>query len=264
VLAIIAAIGAIFVGGGLWNATRDPVVVRHTITLPGLPRGSRITLALLSDTHQGHPDMPRARLERIIGQVNALHPDIVVLAGDYHGGKWVDFPRTRLEDALEPFARLRAPLGVFAVLGNHEEPAWAPAILRRQRGVQVLVNQHATAGPLLIAGLDTASGFPDAAAALAGAEPGRPVLLVFHEPSLVTAAPRTVALSLAGHTHGGQIDLPLLGSLGRFYGPVPACLRGMCRIDGRRLFVTSGIGTSTLPLRWGVPPEIVLLTLVAA
>jgi uncharacterized protein len=120
-------------------------------------------------------------------------------------------------------------------------------------------------GPLAIAGVDSASHRPDLARAANGIAQGKPVLLLVHEAEqlLWQKAPRPM-LALAGHTHGGQIVLPLVGPVAdRILGKATPCLRGLCTLNGQRVFVSSGIGTSWVPMRYGVPPEIVVITLHA-
>ncbi len=261
-LAVLAGLVAAFFGIGLWNATRPPMVVEVALAMQGLAPGTSIRIAHLTDTHVGNPDMRRARLEAIVAQVNALKPDLIVLTGDYHGGKLLDWPRTRLEEGLEPFARLQAPLGVIAILGNHDESYWTRKLLAGQGSPKLLVNSHVDIGPLVIAGVDSAVRRPDLYKAVAGIAPGRPVLLLLHEPVqlLWQKAPRPM-LALAGHTHGGQIILPFIGNIGDVITGKEPCPRGLCTLNGQRVFVSSGVGTSWVPIRYGVPPEIALITL---
>jgi len=182
--------------------------------------------------------MPVARLEAIVAQVAALHPDMVVLTGDYVGGKIRQLHGyDNLDVGIRPFEALHPRLGVFVV----------------------------DAGPLIVAGLDDfTTGWSKVDAALAGIPPGKPVLLLMHNPDAWTPVPAAVALSLAGHTHGGQIMLPLIGApaLQSLHGE--HYRRGLFVEAGRRLIVSSGIGTTAIPIRFGVPPEIVEVTLVPA
>ncbi|MBV8971111.1 MAG: metallophosphoesterase [Sphingomonadaceae bacterium] len=244
--------------GGWRGATARPRVVRYDVAVRGWS-GPPLRLVQVSDIHMGPPDMPAARVADIVAEVDALRPDIIVLTGDYHGGKFLDGDAGNLDDGVRPLRRLHAPLGVFAVRGNHDDPYWTPRVLPRYR-MTYLENAHADAGPVTVAGIDDAeTGHPDIAAALAGAPPGKPVLLLMHEPDRFAAVPRGVALTLAGHTHGGQIRLPLIGAIVTHtdFGWV----RGRYDQGGRTLIVSSGVGTSGVPLRLGVPPEIVVVTL---
>ena len=127
-----------------------------------------LRIVQLADLHYGPPDMSLARLARIVDQANALHPDLIALTGDYHGGKWIDLDSGNLDDAVRPLARLRSRLGTFAVRGNHDEPYWTPRVLPRYH-MTYLENAHADAGPITVAGIDDLStGHADIAAALAG------------------------------------------------------------------------------------------------
>ncbi|MCG2841553.1 metallophosphoesterase [Sandaracinobacter sp. RS1-74] len=262
-LAACAALALLFLGVGFWNATRPPEVVKLRLPLEGLPAGREIRVLHITDTHYGYPDMRTRRLNRIVSQANALKPDLIVLTGDYMGGKLFDKPRSWLEEALPPLAALEAPLGVYAVLGNHDEPKWTPVVMARQTAPKLLVNAHVDIGPLVVVGLNSATHGADPGKALEGISPKRPILLLIHEGDFLTyaARPPNPVLALAGHTHGGQVILPLIGSLGDLHGGKPLCLRGFCTVNGWPLFVSSGVGTTLLPIRYGVPPEIVEISL---
>ncbi len=263
--AIVATLG----GRAMYrNALADPVVVAYDVVVPGWT-APPLRLVELTDIHVGTPDMTIPRLKRIVAQANALRPDLVALTGDYNGGKLIgglfrdgDGGRGNLDDAVRPLKALRLRLGTFAVRGNHDEPYWTPRVLPRYR-MTYLENAHADAGPIVVAGVDDLStGHPDVAAALAGIAPGKPVVLLMHEPDGFADVPGRVALTLAGHTHGGQVRLPLFGA------PVTntrlGYVRGRYVVGGRTLIVSSGVGTTALPIRLGVPPEIVVVTLHAA
>jgi len=265
-VALFATLVMLFLGVGLWNATRPPQLVEARLPLAGLPPGTELRVLLMGDTHFGFPDMGTGRLLGIVARANALKPDLVVLTGDYSGGKFLDWPRVRLEQALPPLAALKAPLGAWAVMGNHDVPEWTPKIMALQVQPKLLVNAHADVGPLVIVGLDSASHGADPRKAMAGVPPGKPILMLLHEGDYLVFEKPFVgnpALVLSGDTHGGQIILPGIGSVGSLLLGKPLCNRGECRVNGWPLFVTSGVGTSWLPVRYGVPPEIVLLTLYA-
>lgn len=265
-LAACAALALVFLGVGYWNATRPPVVVNVRLPLEGLPPGREIRVLHITDTHYGHPDMRTERLLAITRQANALKPDLVVLTGDYMGGKLLDKPRSWLEEALPPLAALQAPLGVYAVLGNHDQPYWTARVMARQLRPTLLVNENVDVGPFTIVGLNSAMYGPNLKKALHGLQAGKPILLLIHEGdylSYETPPPDNPVLALAGHTHGGQIVLPVVGSLGNLLTGKPLCRRGACTVHGWPLFVSSGVGTTLLPIRYGVPPEMVMITLYA-
>lgn len=261
--ALLLLAGVILLAIGYRNARADPVVVDQRIELAGLERPVRVVL--LSDTHYGWPDMRTGRLNRIVTQINAQRPDLILLAGDYMGGKWLDWPKSWLEEALPPLAALRAPLGVYAVLGNHDQPHWTNRVMARQVAPKLLVRSGAQAGPLWVQGFASSAHASDPGAMIRALPPGRPALLLMHEPEQLlwtVEKPRPGVVALAGHTHGGQVVIPGVGPASNLFGDDMLCPRGLCTINGWPVFVTSGIGTSTLPIRFGVPPEIVVLTLV--
>lgn len=257
--ASVAVAAAIAVGVMVRNAVAVPVVVTYDIAVPGWT-APPLRIVQLSDIHMGPPDMPAARVAAIVAQANALHPDLVALTGDYQGGKLVDWTGDTLDTAMRPLARLRSRLGTFAVRGNHDDAYWAPRVLPRY-AMTYLQNAHVDVGPVVIAGIDDASGAPNIARALAGVPVGKPVVMLMHEPDGFTGVPVSVALTLAGHTHGGQVRLPLVGAL--LTNTRLGYTRGRYVIAGRTLIVSSGIGTTALPIRLRVPPEIVVVTLHA-
>lgn len=252
---------AVATGWAGWlGAIRDPAVVHYRVELAGLQRPLR--LVHLTDTHGSNWDMPQVRLNRIMDQVNALHPDLVVLTGDYHASKIWD-PPMRLEDALRPFTRLRAPLGVWAVPGNHDNPYWIRRVMGHF-GLKLLAGDLVDVGPLQIVGSDDLimgrQPRQGVAAAAARAQPGKPLIALVHEPRLWTSLPANVGLLLAGHTHGGQIQI--FGQP-RFANADAQYMRGRFRnAAGQQMLVSAGIGTSVVPVRLGTRGEIVVVELV--
>lgn len=258
------AAALLFIGIGYWGATRPPVVVEASHRLSGLPSGTTLRVILIADTHEGWPDMPPARLEAVVAQANALKPDLILLAGDYQGGKLFDFrKKDGLEPAIRPLAALKAPLGVFAVMGNHDSMRWTPFVFANQPRPRLLINDSVDVGPLVVAGANSVQHGADVPGTLVRIPPGKPILFLLHEGDhfIYEKAPDRPVLALSGHTHGGQIVLPVIGSLGDLVLGKSACRRGACTVNGWPIHVTSGVGTSWLPLRIGVPPEMVLLTL---
>ena len=259
---LMIAIG--LVAAMLWQARSMPRVRETTVVLPDWPAGARpVTVALLSDLHVGSLTMDETRLARIVAQVNALHPDLVVLAGDFIAGH----ERVDADAApqLAPLAGLVPPLGTVAVLGNHDywtDPVRVAATLRRA-GIAVIANDAVTRGPLVIGGIDdepTGHDRIDDTVAAMRALPGAKVLLG-HSPDNAPAMPADIALMLAGHTHCGQIALPVAGAIhtSSRYGRRYAC--GVVREGPRTVIVGAGLGTSVLPFRFGAPPDLWLVRL---
>ena len=245
---------------GWLGAIRDPAVVRYRVELAGLQRPLR--LVHLSDLHGSNWDMPQVRLNRIMDQVNALHPDLVVVTGDFHASKIWD-PPMRMDDAVQPLTRLKAPLGVWSVPGNHDDPYWIRWVMRRF-GLKLLAGDLVDVGPIQIVGSDDLiigqRPVQGLRAAAARAQPGKPLIALVHEPRLWTMLPPNVDLLLAGHTHGGQIQIfgwPQFRKLDSQY------LRGRFRNPGgQQMLVSAGIGTSIVPVRLGTQGEIVVVELV--
>jgi uncharacterized protein len=253
-----------------WGFLIEPnrLVVRETpLALPGWPPAlDGMKIALLSDLHAGAPFIDERKLAEVVEDTNGAAPDLVLLAGDYMVGKEPGSRRMEPEVIARGLEGLHARLGVFAVLGNHD--AWydGPRVRRalEEHGIRVLENEvvevRARGTSFWLAGLaDLMTGEQAISSTLARA--GDPVIALTHEPDIFPNIPARVALTLAGHTHGGQVVLPFLGRrvVPSRYGERYAI--GHVVEGGRHLFVTPGIGTSILPVRFGVPPEISVLTL---
>ena len=268
--AILAIFGVLLLGLMLWWRALGRVVLRDVkITVSPWPAAlSGLRIAVLSDLHIGAPRMGPEALRRIVDRVRLRAPDLAVVLGDLvvhrvKGGHFV---------APEVTSKILADLGAptFAVLGNHDHQLDAARVTRALTGagITVLVNDchaHEVRGqPLQIAGADDCvRGKPDLPRTLAAAPAGSPILLLTHSPDLFPEVPPGVSLMLAGHTHGGQIRLPFIGAprvpsrFGQRYA------RGLIEENGRKLFVTTGLGTSWMPIRIRVPPEVVIIELVA-
>lgn len=246
------------------------LVVRETrIVLPSWPAEMKgLRIAAMSDLHVGAPWITLDKLRQVVATANATQPDLIVLAGDFViqnvlGGDFI---------APEQFApvlkSLRARYGVFAVLGNHDWWYSAPRVKRAlaTAGILLLENQAvkitAAGKHFWLAGLaDLWEGRPDIAATLQQINDDAPVIALTHNPDLFPQLPTRICLTIAGHTHGGQVAFPVLG---RLIVPSQSGERyaiGHIVEDGKHLFVTPGVGTSILPVRFRVPPEISLLTI---
>ncbi len=271
-LAIPALVAGVAVAG-LLEALADPVVRRTAVELQDWPAGAApITVALVSDIHIGNIAMDTARLDRIVGQIEVAKPDLIVLAGDFVVGHDPSGIEARAALLTAPLTRLKAPLGTVAVLGNHDYWTGAGRVsgALKAAGVTVLDNEASRRGPILLVGVsDTFSGHDDIARALAQAKAiGGPAVVLSHSPDVVPGLPPAVHLVLAGHTHCGQVVLPLIGALPglslheharRLFDPRYRC--GVIRDPGRTVIITGGVGSGTLPLRIGAPPDFWLVTL---
>jgi predicted MPP superfamily phosphohydrolase len=244
------------------EARRMPVMRTATVALPGY-QDRPLRVALLTDTHMAGPDQSPERLRRIVAAIDAQHPDLILLGGDYMGEhKFVgrDYPA---EQAVAPFAGLHAPLGIVAVLGNHDYwdgPGAVEAALRRL-GIIVLHNQAVRRGPLAIGGIDdrhTHHADPLATLTAARALGGAPFLFS-HGPDVFPQLPSGIVL-LVGHTHCGQVALPFYGavSVPSDFGTRYAC--GRYDEGGKTMIVSAGVGTSVIPLRFAAPPDWWLVT----
>lgn len=274
-------------------------VTRYRLTPPRWPNDLNLKLAVLADLHICEPWMSIDRVRAIVEQTNSLGPDAILLLGDYVVGHTLGRLSTRVADErwATAVADLKAPLGVHAVLGNHDW--WADANVQKRReglpragralqAVGIPIHENSAVRlehngrPFWLAGLgdqwafqtsddendDEAAkanmfgciGVDDLPRTLAQVTDDAPVILMAHEPDIFPNVPDRVSLTISGHTHGGQVRI--FG-----YSPVVPSRFGTRYIyghkieDGRNLIVSGGLGCSSLPVRLGSPPEIVLIEL---
>jgi predicted MPP superfamily phosphohydrolase len=273
-IAAVAGVGAIAVDSTLIEPNR-PRVVRREIALKRWPAHLEgFKIAQLSDFHYD-PYFSEHPLHASIGLVNSLHPDLIVLTGDF-----VSIPPFRESDetdrkaasAAEPCARLlrqmQAPHGLWAVLGNHDvatDPNEVTSALHSQ-GIGVLANRsapiEASGARFWLAGVnDVLSDSADLDATLQPVPGDEATILLAHEPDYADDVSHyPVDLQLSGHSHGGQVRVPLVGPLylprmGRKY------VWGLYRVGPLTLYTNPGLGTLGVPVRWNCPPEITFLTL---
>ena len=269
-------------------------VTRYAVTPPKWPTGLKLRCAVIADLHACDPWMGEARIRQIVNRTNALAPDVTLLLGDYMAGYRLS---TWAQQVPKPvwagvLGELKAPLGVHAVLGNHDW--WHDIEVQRRRsgpvpaaqaleaaGIPVYEN-HAVrlvkdGQPFWVAGLGdqwaywpkghtraprvlSYDGVHDMPKTLAKVTDDAPIILMAHEPDIFPDVPARVALTISGHTHGGQITFagfaPVVPSrYGRRY------VYGHIVEENRNLVVSGGLGCSGLPVRFGRPPEIVLIEL---
>jgi predicted MPP superfamily phosphohydrolase len=235
-------------------------LTRQEIALGAWPQAlDGLTIGFLTDLHRS-TTVSRELIERAVDLVLAQRPDLVVLGGDY-----ISFAeRTYVDSVAESLARLRAPHGVFGVLGNHDDDRYVPAALSKS-GIEVLRDERTR---LTIAGqaLDLVGvrywtrRVEEIESLLDGRQPVR--LLLAHDPRrLREAAELQFPLVLSGHTHGGQIVLPGLGAVAARKFPIAW---GLTSQDDTQLFVSRGVGTVYIPVRYHCPPEVAMVTLRSA
>ena len=272
VSAALAASGAIAVAAdGILLEPNHPRLVRVDIALKRLPEAwEGLRIVQLSDFHYDE-HFSAVPLRKAVDIVNGLRPDAVFLTGDF-----VTVPLfgrrssgiTAIGPCAEILSRLQAPLGLFAVLGNHDVRCGSATVMQTLRAnkIEVLRN-HALplekdGGRIWLAGVDDViEGKADLSDALLEVPREEPVILLAHEPDFadqVVNAP--VDLQLSGHSHGGQIRLPLVGApyLPEMAQKYPM---GLYRIGRLTLYTNVGLGTIRVPVRWNCPPEVTLLTL---
>ena len=255
------------------------VVTRYAPALPGWPAGRKLSITVIADLHAGGPDMQLEHVRRIVDRASALQSDIVLLLGDFIAS--YRFAITKVSDPVwaAELARLSPPLGTWAILGNHDWWHDLRGVRDALAGVKipVLENDAVLLGPagqrFWLAGIGDQLAIPlghghyrgvdDLPLTLSLIKTDDPVLLMVHEPDIFPRVPARVALTLAGHTHGGQIRVPIIWPhfVPSRYGARFAY--GHVVEDERHLIVSGGLGTSIIPARLGVPPEILHIELGA-
>jgi hypothetical protein len=295
---VLTGVGSMSFGG---YALAEPFrvgVTRYSVSPPDWLAGLQLRIAVITDLHICDPWLGLDRLRRIVARTNALAPDVVLLLGDYvRGGRMGGWSSAVPHDQWAAvLAGLKAPLGVHAILGNHDW--WEDIEVQRRHsgpvksqvaleaaGIPVYQNDafrfQKDGLPFWIAGLgdqwafwlprserngvdrsDFYEGVDDLDGTLEKITDDAPVILMVHEPDIFPKVPARVALTLAGHTHGGQV------TIGGYAPIVPSRYGQRYRYghiveEGRNLIVSAGLGCSSLPIRFGAPPEIVLITVAS-
>jgi len=242
---------------GMGNERHRVGLTHATLPVSGLPPAlDGLRIAFITDVHHSLT-VPADDVTRAVTLANSTDPDLVVLGGDYV--TWRD--RRYIAPAAELLRPLRARVGVFAVLGNHDDDRDMPAALMRN-GFTVLKDQRTRVElrgeALELAGIRFWTRRLDEIAKILGHSRDTTLLLA-HDPRRVTeAAALDVPAVLSGHTHGGQVVLPGIGAVARRDFPV---LAGIARRQNTSIFVSRGIGTVYVPVRINCPPEVALVTL---
>lgn len=284
---IVAA--AAFAGYPVIEAMATPRVTQYQLTPPNWTPGLKLKIAALADFHACDPWMTPDRIKAICDSANALQPDIILLLGDYATGMRLVLDHVHSRDWSKAMAGLKAPLGVHAILGNHdywEDLAFQrdPAVetfgekALRNVGIPVYINEavrlEKDGRPFWLAGLGDQvalrpgrrynrrffEGIDNLGATLAQVSDPHPLILLAHEPDIFAEISPRVSLTLSGHTHGGQVNLlgwtPIVPSR---YGD--RYIGGHIVENGNHLIVSRGLGCSGLPVRLGAWPEILQIEL---
>ncbi|MEP6922509.1 MAG: metallophosphoesterase [bacterium] len=255
-----------------WAFLIEPnrLVIHHeTIAIDMWPKElDGLKIAVISDLHVGGSFIDLKKVRLIVERTNQLQPDMIVILGDYMSGQgWTS---NRVDPAV--FAGvlkdLHAPFSVYSVLGNHDWWWNGPRVRDglETNGIRVLEDEvlevKVRGRSVWLAGLADLWTRPQHIdETIAKIPPGAAVIALTHNPDIFPQLPQRVQLLLAGHTHGGQVRLPIVGTIIQPSNYGERYVRGHVFEKNHHLFVTTGIGTSIIPVRLGVPPEIVLLTI---
>ncbi len=228
---------------------------------------SDLKIAVLSDIHAGGRFIDERKIRLIVERTNALNPDLIVILGDYISGGHDH--HSMAPEVFAPILKdLHAPLGVYSVLGNHDW--WFDGDRVRgaleANGIKVVENDvvriETRGRAFWLLGLaDLWTRTPRIEPAITTVPEGDPIIAIAHNPDSFPQLPERVRLFLAGHTHGGQVRFPIIGTVVHTSDFGDRYEAGHVFENGHHLFVTTRIGTSIVPVRFLVPPEIVLLTL---
>ncbi|MCX6139174.1 MAG: metallophosphoesterase [Ignavibacteriales bacterium] len=267
-LSAVGLSGAAFLGAAPSGEDDLYEIVEQTICLRNLhPDMNGLTIGMMSDVHSGK-FMAKAEMAEYVAAMNALKTDVIMLPGD--------FVTSKIEEVypfVEAFSELKAPLGIFACMGNHEYYAGAESVAKEinATGISLLRDSAFTlkkgSGSLTVAGIEDVGWNKEPRKnlerALAHRAADSPVILLCHKPYYIDlAVEHNVDLTLSGHTHGGQIVFTKIGGI----VVAPASLfskyvAGLYRKEGAQLYVTRGIGTIGVPVRFNCPPEITKIVL---
>jgi uncharacterized protein len=258
----------------------------YQVTPQNWPAGFALKIAVIADIHACEPWMPVSRIRSICELANSLNPDLTVILGDFNAGHNFVTAAVLPNEWAAALSELEAPLGVYAILGNHDwwhgplprmRSDGAKSIRKALHGIDIPVLENSAKRlvkdrqPFWLLGLADQlgrrlgrgqyQGFDNLQGTLRLVDDEAPIILLAHEPFIFETVPSRVALTLCGHTHGGQVNLPLLGApfaqarfgSGHIYGHIVE--------QDRHMIISAGLGTSIAPVRLGRPPEVVEVTL---
>lgn len=256
---------------GVWSIIIEPDqlhIHHYRVEIDNWPNAlDGFSIAFIADPHVGSPHITLDKLETIVEKTNALSPDLILLGGDYVVHGVVGGTKIPSQPIINILTKLTAKYGVYAVLGNHEWWEDYPRIYNEflKTNIHVLedksvfIEATGKAGFWLIGISDYYEGPHNLTKAMASIHGNAPIIGLTHTPDIFPELPSSIALTLAGHTHGGQAYIPFLGrpAIPSRYGQRYAM--GLIRENNKQYFVSPGIGTSALPIRFLTPPEISVL-----
>jgi uncharacterized protein len=272
----LASLGVVALLLAAWSVGIEPRWVAARRVQASVPDWQRppLKVAVASDWHISRHAfwrvMTAARAARIVDAINAAQPDVVLLPGDFISGDGDPAARGELDaDAVAAvLGRLHAPLGVYAVLGNHDWSAGGAKVTAalEKRGIHVLENsaRPIDAGLWVVGVGDDSTGHSHPAAAVAQLPAQAQALVLMHDPASLLDLPPVHGLVVAAHTHGGQVVLPFVGAPWVPSAAPKGWLHGWIDHAGQQAWITSGLGTSILPVRFNSRPEWVLFEVDAA
>ncbi len=255
---------------GFFIEPKRLVLRQHNIGLEGWT-SAPLRAVVISDIHLGGPHMGLERVNKIITQINELDADVVLIAGDFINGhdrrrdKSLSFNQD-VDRGMKALGGLNSRRGVYAVIGNHDvwyDAAYVHAALRAVN-IHVLANQAVMINEdLCITGLADHETQQEDRAAFNGCEQGSDIIALMHSPDSFTYLRSDVDFAAAGHTHGGQINIPFLGALSTITDIGPNYKQGLKRYKNFDVYISAGLGTSVLPARFRAPPEITLVNIAS-
>ena len=281
ILGFLGLAGVALAVQAFWLEPESLEVTSLDVSTPSWPaQTSPLRAVLISDIHIDHIHMTPTRIREIARRVNALHPDVILLGGDYIGADGLRKGEARLrsnrpasdnafeEAGLRTFDAFSAPLGVYAIMGNHD-CYWNCARVREvlaQTHIRLLENTafriDRPNGNVWLVGIeDGQTQKPDFPYAAKNVPSDAAILTLVHNPGLFDWPSNHATIQLSGHTHAGQARFPLIGAPVVMSRHTNDTVKGWTIRDGRILIVTRGLGESGLPVRFGAPPQIMLLNI---
>lgn len=284
VISVLILLAAAFLSYAYFIEPRQFVIVEETLAVPHWSKelnGFRVVV--ITDLHTGSNYAPPERIRYVVEQANAQNADLIVLTGDYVSeSKWdrearnkpEGTDRTELKVPVETIAEslkgFKAKYGVYAIIGNHDwyhNEQKIHRLFEEIAGINVLQNEVAeidvNGEKLRLWGLeDLYRNRRVPAEPFEAIEEKRNIIVLTHNPDSLLQAPKGFSIMFAGHSHGGQLNWPIIGPFAIFNDK--RFMDGHAVVDGKHVYVSSGVGTSVLPFRFRVPPEINVVTLNSA